>query len=115
MGDTVFFVRIFTGFTAVSDLRAEGMPIAYFRATKPEFAPHRWHIPTIRDVFPQPKEEEVDLSHYLRYADAGSQLDHFLDEAYMNKRIHATLGCLAPIEFEAQRLSLQPLTKIATQ
>jgi len=31
------------------------------------------------------KEEEVDLSHYLSYADVYSQLGHFLDEVYMHK------------------------------
>jgi putative transposase len=48
------------------------------------------------------KEEEVDLSDYDDYHDAYQQLGHFLDEVYMHKRIHSSLGYLTPAEFEAQ-------------
>lgn len=61
------------------------------------------------------KEEEVDLSHYLSYADAYSQLGHFLDEVYMHKRIHSALGYLTPVEFEAQWLSPQSLPDTVIQ
>ena len=50
------------------------------------------------------KEEEVDLSEYLDYHDAYRQLGRFLDEVYMHKRIHSSLGYLTPTEFEAQWL-----------
>jgi putative transposase len=53
------------------------------------------------------KEEEVDLSEYEDYADATRQLGHFLDEIYMHKRIHSSLGYLTPAEFEHDWLSLQ--------
>ncbi len=46
------------------------------------------------------KEEEVDLSEYEDYTDAVRQLGQFLDEVYMHKRIHSSLGHLTPIEFE---------------
>lgn len=48
------------------------------------------------------KEEEVDLSDYEDYYDAVSQLGRFLNEVYMHKRIHSSLGCLTPVEFEEQ-------------
>ncbi len=48
------------------------------------------------------KEEEVDLSEYLNYNDAYRQMGRFLDEVYMYKRIHSSLGYLTPTEFEAQ-------------
>ena len=48
------------------------------------------------------KEEEVDLSEYTTYADAMNQLGRFLDEVYMHKRIHSSLGYLTPAEFESQ-------------
>jgi putative transposase len=46
------------------------------------------------------KEEEVDLSEYLDYADARRQLGRFLDAVYNHKRIHSALGYLTPQEFE---------------
>jgi putative transposase len=49
------------------------------------------------------KEEEVDLSEYLDYHDAYQQIGRFLDDVYMHKRIHSSLGYLTPAEFEAQR------------
>ncbi len=48
------------------------------------------------------KEEEVDLSEYEDYADATRQIGRFLNEVYMHKRIHSSLGYLTPAEFESQ-------------
>ena len=48
------------------------------------------------------KEEEVDLSEYLDYHDAYHQIGRFLDDVYVHKRIHSSLGYLTPAEFEAQ-------------
>ncbi len=48
------------------------------------------------------KEEEVDLADYVNYADAMRQIGRFLDEVYMHKRIHSSLGYLTPAEFESQ-------------
>jgi transposase InsO family protein len=46
------------------------------------------------------KEEEVDLSEYNDFADARSQIGRFLEDVYMTKRIHSSLGYLTPVEFE---------------
>ena len=48
------------------------------------------------------KEEEVDLSEYIDYNDAYRQLGRFLDDVYLHKRIHSSLGYLTPAEFEEQ-------------
>ena len=48
------------------------------------------------------KEEEIDLSEYLDYHDAYKQIGRFLDDVYMHKRIHSSLGYLTPAEFEVQ-------------
>ena len=58
------------------------------------------------------KEEEVDLSDYEDYNDAVFQLGRFLNDVYMHKRIHSSLGYLTPAEFEErwQREHEQPLS-----
>jgi len=53
------------------------------------------------------KEEEVYLADYLDYHDAYREIGHFLDDVYMYKRIHSSLGYLTPVEFEAQWLNEQ--------
>ena len=54
------------------------------------------------------KEEEVDLAEYEDYGDAYRQIGRFLDEVYMHKRIHSSLGYLTPAEFEIPWLTRQP-------
>lgn len=51
------------------------------------------------------KEEEVDLSEYRDFADARNQIGHFIEDVYMTKRIHSSLGYLTPVEFETAWLS----------
>lgn len=48
------------------------------------------------------KAEEVNLSDCVDYADAYRQIGRFLEEVYMHKRIHSSLGYLTPVEFESQ-------------
>ena len=53
------------------------------------------------------KEEEVDLSDYLDFADAQNQIGRFIQDVYNTKRIHSSLGYLTPLEFEAAWRSSQ--------
>ena len=53
------------------------------------------------------KEEEVDLSDYFDFADAYHQIRRFLEDVYMRKRIHSSLGYLTPVEFENQWFTQQ--------
>jgi putative transposase len=46
------------------------------------------------------KEEEVDLSDYQDFEDAYHQMGRFIENVYMTKRIHSSLGYLTPAEFE---------------
>lgn len=46
------------------------------------------------------KEEEVDLSEYRNFAEADEQIEQFLEDVYMRKRIHSSLGYLTPEEYE---------------
>lgn len=48
------------------------------------------------------KEEEVHLTEYQDFDDALAQIGHFIDDVYLTKRIHSSLGYLTPAEFEAQ-------------
>jgi transposase InsO family protein len=46
------------------------------------------------------KEEEVNLSDYTDFLDARNQIGYFIEDVYMTKRIHSSLGYLTPVEFE---------------
>lgn len=48
------------------------------------------------------KEEEVDLSEYRNFNEVYERIEEFLEEVYMNKRIHSSLSYLTPSEFEEQ-------------
>jgi transposase InsO family protein len=48
------------------------------------------------------KEEEVYLNDCRDLQDARKQIGRFIDDVYLSKRIHSSLGYLTPAEFEAQ-------------
>lgn len=48
------------------------------------------------------KEEEVALNDYRDLEDARVQIGRFIDDVYLTKRIHSSLGYLTPAEFEQQ-------------
>lgn len=47
------------------------------------------------------KEEEVSLHDYQDITEARAQIGDFLDDVYMTKRVHSSLGYQTPAEFEA--------------
>jgi putative transposase len=53
------------------------------------------------------KEEEVDLSEYRNFTEAYTQIRRFLEDVYMKKRIHSSIGYLIPTEFESEWTSNQ--------
>lgn len=55
------------------------------------------------------KEEEVDLSEYIDFADVYRQMGRFVEDVYNTKRIHSALGYLTPVEFEAAWRMAQPV------
>lgn len=57
------------------------------------------------------KEEEVDLSDYRNFEDAYQQIGRFIEDVYMTKRIHSSLGYLTPVEFETAYWLFQPITR----
>ena len=59
------------------------------------------------------KEEEVDLSDYEDYRDAYWQIGQFLEDVYMRKRIHSSLGYVTPEEFETQWSARQATPEVA--
>lgn len=46
------------------------------------------------------KEEEVDLSEYQNFTQACQHIEEFLEQVYMKKRIHSSLGYPTPQEYE---------------
>lgn len=48
------------------------------------------------------KEEEVDLSEYRNFTEVYQQIEQFLEDVYMRKRIHSSLGYLTPDEYERE-------------
>ena len=48
------------------------------------------------------KEEEVQLNDYQSFEEARKRIGYFLEEVYMNKRIHSALAYQTPAEFETR-------------
>ncbi|NEQ27287.1 MAG: IS3 family transposase [Microcoleus sp. SIO2G3] len=46
------------------------------------------------------KEEEVELSEYRNFTEVYEQIEQFLENVYMKKRIHSSLNYLTPDEYE---------------
>ncbi len=66
-----------------------------------------WQNGHAERLFRTIKEEELDLSEYEDYHDAHKQIGRFLEDVYMRKRVHSSLGYQTPAEFEEQWLRHQ--------
>jgi transposase InsO family protein len=53
------------------------------------------------------KSEEVYLRQYRDVDDARASIRHFIEDVYNGKRLHSSLGYLAPVAFE-QRHNADP-------
>ena len=51
------------------------------------------------------KEEEVYLNEYEDITEARARIGHFITQVYHQKRPHAALGYLTPMEFQRQTFS----------
>lgn len=47
------------------------------------------------------KMEEVYIKDYCSFEEAQENIGEFMEEVYKKKRLHASLGYLPPVEFEA--------------
>jgi len=61
------------------------------------------------------KEEEVDLSDYLDFTDAYHQIGRFLEDVYMHKRIHSSLGYLTRSSSRASGWPNKPPARLLTK
>ncbi|MDE0688951.1 MAG: integrase core domain-containing protein [Candidatus Poribacteria bacterium] len=50
------------------------------------------------------KEEEVYLNDYQDIYEARERIGHFITQVYHQKRPHAALGYLTPMEFQQEKL-----------
>ena len=46
------------------------------------------------------KEDEIHIADYEDFRDAYENIENFIEEVYMKKRVHSSLGYLPPAEFE---------------
>ena len=80
----------------VSRLQAYGFAISMSRSGNPyDNARAESFLKTL-------KSEEVHLHRYRDLEDARSSIRHFIEEVYNRKRLHSSLGYLAPVDFEQQ-------------
>ena len=57
---------------------------------------------------------QIELFDYLNYHNVYRHIGRFLDEVYMQKRIHSSLGYLTPAEFESEWLAQQYVKELCS-
>ena len=84
--------------TYLSTLTAYGVEISVARRGCP------WENGYAERLIRTLKEEEVHLNDYENITEARKRIGHFITQVYHQKRPHAALGYLTPMEFEQQNL-----------
>lgn len=85
----------------VEALAKVGVQISMAEVGQPTQNPHAERF--IRTI----KEEEVYLSEYDNYREAHREIGRFVEDVYMYKRGHSSLGYLTPAEYELQWRSIR--------
>ena len=83
----------------LSTLKAHGIQISVARRG------HPWENGYAERLIRTLKEEEVHLNDYEDITEARERIGHFITQVYHQKRPHAALGYLTPIEFQRQTFS----------
>ena len=85
--------------TYISTLTDHGIEISVARRGCP------WENGYAERLIRTLKEEEVHLNDYENITEARKRIGHFIEHVYHQKRPHAALDYLTPMEFEQQNLS----------
>ncbi len=83
----------------IATLEAHGIAISVARRG------HPWENGYAERLIRTLKEEEVHLNEYQSLTEARDRIGQFIEQVYHQKRPHAALGYLTPIEFQRQTLS----------
>jgi putative transposase len=79
----------------VALLRGAGMRISMSRRGNP------FDNAQAESFFKTLKWEEVNLTQYRNFEEAGAAIPAFIEQVYNRERLHSALGYLSPVEFEA--------------
>ena len=80
-------------------LQAHGVEISVARRGRP------WENGYAERLIRTRKEEEVDINDYQTITEARDRIGHFITQVYHQKRPHAALGYLTPMEFQRRTFS----------
>ena len=83
----------------IATLQEHGVEISVARRGRP------WENGYAERLIRTLKEEEVDINDYQSITEARDRIGHFIRQVYHQKRPHAALGYLTPMEFQQQTFS----------
>ena len=83
----------------ITTLEEHGVEISVARRGRP------WENGYTERLIRTLKEEEVHLNDYENITQARDRIGHFITQVYNQKRPHAALGYLTPMEFQQQTFS----------